>query len=130
MFDILLVAPHNHNNMKTWQTSSSLGFLASYSVLHVKRSPIRDVRNPPIDAAVGVSSAICTMDIDWPTSLIALRILQSLVLPLDAALLLGMPTIASLAAASQTWLLFVCLPAFRLANPLANGIARGLGTDL
>src|SRR5277367_1049350 len=78
-FDILLVAPHNQNNMKTCQTSSSLGFLLSYSVLHVKRSPIRGVCNPPIDAIAGFSSATCIMDIDWPTSLIALRILQSIV---------------------------------------------------
>src|SRR5271170_2255531 len=85
-FDILLVAPHNQNNMKTLQTSSSLGFLPSYSVLHVIRSPIRGVCNPLIDAVADFSSATCIMDIDWPTSLTALQILQSLVLLLDAAL--------------------------------------------
>jgi hypothetical protein len=146
-FDILLVAPHNQNNMKTWQTSSSLGFLLSCCVLHVKRSPIQGVCNPPIDVIAGFSSAICIMDIDWPTSLTALQILQSPILPFDAALLLGLPTTASLAATSQTLLLFVCLPAirpeFRPANRLAIrlairpefrpairlGIGRELGTN-
>src|SRR5277367_2802836 len=63
-FDILLVAPHNQNNMKTCQTFSSLGFLPSCSVLRVKRSLIRGVCNPLIDAVAAFSTAICIMDID------------------------------------------------------------------
>jgi hypothetical protein len=110
-------------------------FLLLYYVLYVKRSLIPRVCNPLIDDVAALSFAICIIDINWPTSLIALRILQSLVLLLDAALLLRMPTTASLAAASQTWLAFVCLaafcltyrPAYRLAFccaiPFANRIA-------
>src|SRR5271170_7423206 len=64
-FDILLVAPYNQNNMKTWQTSSSLRFLPSCCVLYVKRSPIQGVCNPLINIVASFSSAICIMDIDW-----------------------------------------------------------------
>jgi hypothetical protein len=93
------------------------------------------VCNPLIDAFASFSFAICIIDIGWPTPLIAFRILQSLVLPFYAALLLKTPTTASLAAASQTLLLFVyclafCLAiclvicsTFRLANCLANCLA-------
>jgi hypothetical protein len=85
-FDILLVAPYNQNNMKTCQISSFFVFPLSYSVLYVKRSSILSVCNPLIDAVAAFSSAICIIDIHWPTFLIALQILQSLDLLLDIAL--------------------------------------------